>query len=101
MPEFALHCVNRLALISSAALSRLMTQGSDAGMGLDGSAKLEPAYGLASTCPGGGPAARVIGNPVADTMMAGWRAKHGAMPDVPGIDMTAEPSLPPLSVVAL
>ncbi len=30
-------------------------------------------------------------------MLAGWRAKHGAMADVPGIDMTAEPTLSPLS----
>ena len=34
-----------------------------------------------------------------DTMLAGWRAKHGAMPDVQGIDMSAEPS--PSGVAAL
>ncbi len=36
-----------------------------------------------------------------DTMLAGWRAKHAAMQDVAGIDMTFEPTLPPLSLAAL
>ncbi len=29
-----------------------------------------------------------------DAMLAGWRQKHGAMPDVPPLDMTCEPVLP-------
>ena len=29
-----------------------------------------------------------------DAMMAGWREKHGSMPDLPPLDMSREPSLP-------
>lgn len=36
-----------------------------------------------------------------DTMLAGWSMKHGAMPSVPSMDMTAEPTLPPAGVAAL
>lgn len=32
-----------------------------------------------------------------ETMLDGWRQKYGDMPDLPGIDMDQEPSLPPLS----
>lgn len=30
-----------------------------------------------------------------DAMLAGWRQKHGAMPDVAPLDMSREPQLPP------
>jgi hypothetical protein len=33
-----------------------------------------------------------------DTMLAGWRRRYGAMPDVPPFDMSVEPTLPPASV---
>ena len=49
--------------------------------------------------PGGGPGETP--RMMVDTMLAGWRAKHAAMPDVPGIDMTVEPSLPPPGTAAL
>ena len=38
--------------------------------------------------PGGTPQMMV------NAMLAGWRQKHGAMPDVPPLDMSREPVLP-------
>jgi len=32
-----------------------------------------------------------------DTMLAGWREKHGSMPDIAPIDMSREPALPPIA----
>ena len=49
--------------------------------------------------PGGGPGETP--SMMIDAMLGGWRARHGAMPDVPGLDMTSEPTLPPLTAVAL
>jgi hypothetical protein len=34
-----------------------------------------------------------------DAMLAGWRQKHGAMPDVAPLDMSREPQLPPVDRV--
>ena len=42
-------------------------------------------------------AAGVAPQAMIDAMLAGWREKHGDMPDAPGIDMSSDPALPPLS----
>ena len=96
MPDASPAMRQRTMEIMRAKMAPGIAPGEAEGSFMDALAQAMPGM---KTMPGNGPGEAP--QMMIDTMLAGWRAKHGAMVDVPGIDMTAEPTPPPLSVAAL